>query len=120
MLGLIEQGIVPNPAAEGGYNSRLSVIKDLPKGKTLWMFDATDMAKAKAAMGDAACIMGNVPSTLLSLGTPKEVKDYSKKLIDVAGKGGGFILSNGAFFDQAKPENLKAVVEAAKEHGAYK
>jgi uroporphyrinogen-III decarboxylase len=120
MLGLIEEGCVPNPAAEGGYNSRLSVIKDLPKGKTLWMFDATDMAKAKAAMGDTACIMGNVPSSMLNLGTPKEVKEYSKKLIDVAGKGGGFILSNGAFFDQAKPENLKAVVEAAKEHGAYK
>ena len=120
MLGLIEEGCVPNPAAEGGYNSRLSVIKDLPKGKTLWMFDTTDMAKAKAAMGDTACIMGNVPSTMLNLGTPKEVKEYSKKLIDVAGKGGGFILSNGAFFDQAKPENIKAVVEAAKEHGAYK
>ncbi|MCX6070225.1 MAG: uroporphyrinogen decarboxylase [Chloroflexi bacterium] len=120
MLGLIEEGCIPNPAAEGGYNSRLSVIKDLPKGKTLWMFDTTDMAKAKAAMGDTACIMGNVPSTLLNLGTPKEVKEYSKKLIDVAGKGGGFILSNGAFFDQAKPDNIKAVVQAAKEHGAYK
>ncbi len=120
MLGLIEEGCVPNPAAEGGYNSRLSVIKDLPKGKTLWLFDATDMAKAKAAMGDTACIMGNVPSSMLNLGTPKEVKDYAKKLIDVAGKGGGFILSNGAFFDQAKAENVKAVVEAAQEYGAYK
>jgi hypothetical protein len=119
MLGLIEQGIVPNPAAEGGYGSRLSVIKDLPKGKTLWMFDATDMAKAKAAMGNTACIMGNVPSTMLSLSSPQEVKAYCKNLIEVAGKGGGYVLSNGAFFDQAKPENLKAVVEAAKEHGAY-
>jgi uroporphyrinogen-III decarboxylase len=120
MLGLIEEGCVLNPAAEGGYSSRLSVIKDLPKGKTLWMFDATDMAKAKAAMGDTACIMGNVPSTLLKIGTAKEVKEYSKHLIDVAGKGGGFILSNGAFFDHAKPENLKAMVEAAMEHGVYK
>jgi hypothetical protein len=119
ILGLIEAGCVPNPAAEGGYNSRLSVIRDLPRGKTIWMFDATDMARAKAAMGDTACIMGNVPSTLLSLGSPKEVKEYCKKLIDVAGKDGGFVLSNGAFFDQAKPENLKAVVEAAREFGVY-
>jgi uroporphyrinogen-III decarboxylase len=111
---------VPNPAAEGGYNSRLSVIKDLPKGNTIWMFDATDMAKAKATVGDTLCMMGNVPSTLLNLGSPKEVKEYSKKLIEVAGKNGGFVLSNGAFFDQAKPENLKAVVEAAQEFGAYK
>jgi hypothetical protein len=120
ILGLIEEGCVPNPAAEGGYNSRLSVIKDLPKGNTIWMFDATDMAKAKATVGDTLCMMGNVPSTLLNLGSPKEVKEYSKKLIEVAGKNGGFVLSNGAFFDQAKPENLKAVVEAAREFGAYK
>jgi uroporphyrinogen-III decarboxylase len=120
MLGLIEEGCVPNPAAEGGYNSRLSVIKDLPKGKTLWMFDATEMARAKAAMGDTACVMGNVPSALLKLGTPAEVKDYCRKLIEVAGKGGGFVLSNGAFFDQAKPENLTAIVEAAREFGVYK
>jgi uroporphyrinogen-III decarboxylase len=84
------------------------------------MFDHTDMAKAKAALGDTVCIMGNMPSTLLNLGKPEEVKEYAKKLIDVAGKGGGFVLSNGAFFDHAKPENLKATVEAAKEHGVYK
>lgn len=119
MLGLIEHGIVPNPAAEGGYNSRLSVIKDLPKGKTLWMVDATDMGKAKAALGDTACLMGNVPSSLLKLGTPQQVRDYVKKLIDVAAKGGGFIVSNGSFFDHAKPENLKAIVDAVREFGAY-
>jgi uroporphyrinogen-III decarboxylase len=48
------------------------------------------------------------------------VKEYAKHLIDTAGKGGGFIMSNGAFFDHAKPENVRAMVEAAKEYGAYK
>jgi uroporphyrinogen-III decarboxylase len=48
------------------------------------------------------------------------VKDYVKKLIDTVGKGGGFIVSNGAFFDQAKAENVRAMVDFTKEYGVYK
>jgi len=55
----------------------------------------------------------------LALGTPDEVKAYCKKLIDTAGKGGGFIMSNGAFFDKAKPENVKAMVDFTREYGVY-
>lgn len=120
LLGLIEQGVVPLPAAEGGYSSRLEVVQDLPKGKTLWMIDLTDMADAKATLGKNACLLGNVPSALLNLGTPKEVEDYVKKMIDEAGKGGGLIVCNGAFFDHAKPENVKAMVDTTKNYGAYK
>jgi uroporphyrinogen-III decarboxylase len=120
MMGLIDAGCVPFPAAEGGYNSRLSVIKDLPRGKTAWMFDNTDMVKAKKIVGDTLCILGNMPSSMLSLGTPQEVSDYAKKLIDAVGKGGGFIMGNGSFFDQAKAENIKAMVEVTKEHGVYR
>jgi hypothetical protein len=119
LLGLIEGGCVPLPAAEGGYSSRLDVVKDLPKGKTLWMIDLTDMGDVKKTLGKNACLLGNVPSALLNLGTPQEVKDYVKRLIDVAGRDGGLIVCNGAFFDQAKPENVKAMVDATKEYGVY-
>jgi hypothetical protein len=120
ILGLIEGGCVPLPAAEGGYSSRLNVVKDLPKGKTLWMIDLTDMAKVKETLGKNVCLMGNVPSAMLNLGTPQEVRDYVKNLIDKAGKGGGLIICNGAFFDHAKPENVKAMVDTAKEYGVYR
>ena len=120
MMGLIAEGVVPNPAAEGGYNSRLEAVCDLPKGKTLWMIDNTDMAKAKKTLGSVACLAGNMPSALLKVGTPQEVKDYAKKLIDTCSKGGGFIMSNGAFFDDAKPENVHAMIDFTKEYGVYK
>jgi hypothetical protein len=120
IVGLIEGGCIPFLAAEGGYNKRLEVIRDLPKGKTMWMFDQTDMARAKEIVGDTLCLVGNVPSSMLKLGTPQDVKDYVKRLIDTAGKGGGFIVSNGAFFDHAKPENVKAMVDFTKEYGVYK
>jgi uroporphyrinogen-III decarboxylase len=120
MMGLIAEGCVPFPAAEGGYNSRLKVVHDLPKGKTLWMIDQTDMAEAKKTLGSVACLAGNMPSALLNLGTPQQVKDYAKKLIDTAGKGGGYIMSNGAFFDQAKAENIHAMIDFTKQYGVYK
>ncbi|MEM2439974.1 MAG: uroporphyrinogen decarboxylase family protein [Candidatus Bathyarchaeia archaeon] len=120
ILGLIEEGCVPFPWAEGAYGSRLEIIKDLPKGKTLWGFDQTDMRKAKEILGDVACIGGNVPTALIQVGSPKDVEKYVKNLIEVAGEGGGFIVMNGAVIDQAKPENVKAMIEATKKYGVYK
>jgi hypothetical protein len=120
LMGLIDEGIVPLPAAEGGYNTRLEIIQDLPKGKTLWILDKIDMAKAKKTLGRVACIAGNMPSALLNLGTPQQIKDYAKKLIDTCAKGGGYIMSNGSFFDEAKPENIRAMVDFTKEYGVYK
>jgi uroporphyrinogen-III decarboxylase len=104
----------------GGFNSRLEVIRDLPKGKTAWLFDIVDMAKAKEVLGDVACIGGNMPLDLLTIGTPQQVKDYAKKLIDTVGKGGGYIMANGAFYDDIKPENLKTMIDFTKEYGVYK
>jgi hypothetical protein len=120
IMGLIEGGCIPWPALEGHWDSRLKVIQDIPKGKTMWMVDQSDMAKVKETLGKNACIIGNVSSSMLRLATPDEVKAYCKKLIDTAGKGGGFIMGNGAFFDEAKPENVKAMVDFTKEYGVYK
>jgi uroporphyrinogen-III decarboxylase len=119
MMGLISEGCIPFPALEGHWTSRLEVIQDIPKGKTVWMVDQSDMVKVKETLGKNACLVGNVSSSMLALSTPDEVKEYVMHLIKTAGKGGGFVVSNGAFFDQAKPENVKAMVATAKEHGAY-
>ncbi len=120
LVGLIEEGCVPCVFAEGGYNSRLEVIQDLPKGKALWMFDLTDMARAKEIVGKTACIGGNMPIVLLTVGTSQDVRDYARKLIETVGKGGGYIMLAGAVIDKAKSENVRAMVDATKEYGVYK
>jgi len=38
MMGMINEGLVPMPFAEGRYNRRLEVIKDLPRGSVIWWF----------------------------------------------------------------------------------
>ena len=119
IIGLTDAGIVPQLFAEGGYNQRLDVIGDVPKGKVLWWFDLTDIAQAKKTVGQVACIAGNVPLSLLCTATPDEVKAYCKTLIDVAGKDGGFIFSTGAGMQGSKPENVTAMIEFSKDYGIY-
>jgi uroporphyrinogen-III decarboxylase len=119
IMGLIEEGAVPLLFAEGKYNNRLEIIKDLPRGKVIWHFDQTDMFRAKKILGDKACIAGNVPTSLLITGTPKDVKEYCKKLIEGCGEGGGFILTGGASIDKGDPDNLRAMTEAVMEYGVY-
>ena len=117
---LINEGFLVNLFAEGNYNSRLESVNEFPKGAVTWWFDQTDMARAKRILGDKCCIMGNVPTSLLVTGTAQEVKNYCRNLIEVCGPGGGYILCPGASSDEAKVENLKAMVAAAKEYGVYR
>ncbi len=119
IMGLIEEGVVPLLFAEGKYNTRLEIIKDLPRAGVIWYFDQTDMFRAKEILGDTACLMGNVPTSLLCTGSPKDVKEYCRKLIEVVGKGGGFILAGGATVDKCNPDNLHAMADAAFEYGIY-
>jgi len=117
MKGLIEQGIVPAMFAEGGYNQRLEAIADdgLPAGSALWLFDQTDMAAAKRALGGHSCIAGNVPTALLALGSTHEVQLYVAGLLEDCATDGGFFLRNGAVLDDAKAENLKAMIDTGRD-----
>jgi hypothetical protein len=119
VMSLIERGATPCVFFEGNFDSRLEYLLDFPKGKMLVRLDRTDIFKAKEILGGHLCIEGNVPSTLLQMGSVQEVKDHCKKLIDVVGKDGGFILGPRSSTDEVKPENLKAMIEFTKEYGRY-
>jgi uroporphyrinogen-III decarboxylase len=113
--GLVADGFVPYLFAEGAYGTRLETIaQDVPKGRTVWQFDHTDMRRAKQILGGVACIQGNVPISMLQLGTPDEVTAYSRDLIEAVGPGGGFILDVGAVLDDYREGNVEAMIQAAK------
>lgn len=119
LLGLIEEGLIPFLFAEGRYGSRLEAIMDLPKASTVWLFDQTDMARAKETIGQVACIQGNVPLSLLHAGTAEQVAESTRQVIDAAGAGGGFILDFGAVADGGNDENLHVMIKTAWEYGVY-
>jgi len=92
----------------------------LPKGKLLLDLEKTDMKKAKEILGDKICIYGNVPSALLCFGTVEEVDAYCKQLIEDCAPGGGYVLGTECEVPwNAKPENVKAIIDAANKYGWY-
>lgn len=121
LLGIIEAGLVPVPFVEGGYNNRLDIIADdgLPAGKSLWLFDRTDMQEAKRKLGPWACIGGNIPGSLFATGSAEEMEDYCRGLIETVGADGGFCLAPGVGLEQARPEAIRAFLESAKKYGVY-
>ena len=120
ILGLREEGLMSRLGAQGGYNTRLEHIRDIPKGWTIWALGyATDMGKGKEALKGTACIMGNLLASLLHAGTKEDVIASCRYLIDVAGKGGGYLFSTSSIDRNAKPENVWAMVKFVKEYGIY-
>lgn len=120
VVQLAERGFTPFVMTEGDYTSRLEYLLEIPKGRAFVHFDTTDMFRAKDVLGGHLCISGNVPTSLLATGTPDEVKEYAKGLIDYCGRDGGFVMSARTPVDDARPENLKALIDFTIEYGVYR
>lgn len=116
---LVDADCTPYLLIEGMYNTRLDIIKEVPKAKCIYHFEGTDIFEAKKKLGDTVCIMGNMPNSLLVTGSVDQVKEYTKKLVDICGTGGGYIMSASALIDEAKLENLEAWMETTREYGKY-
>lgn len=119
MLGLIENGCVPCCFVEGAYNDRLEYLTDIPKGTSIFIFDRTDMARAREVLEGKSCIGGGFPVSLIVTGNAQQVEDYTKKLLDTAAGDGGYILSIGCAMDEAKEDTLKAFINTGKAYGKY-
>ena len=119
MLGLIAEGLVPQLFVEGSFNSRLDVIvdEDLPAGRTVWLFDDTDMPAVRDRLRGFACFGGNVSGALLATGAPGDVDVYVGELLAAVAGDGGFLLSTGTIVDEAPAENVKALMEAGRRYG---
>ena len=120
LMGMINEGLVPMPFAEGNYIPRLEIIQDMPRGSMIWFFEYMDMAQAKATVGRNNCIYGNLPISIMVTGSVKDVKEGCRNLIETCAPGSGYILGAAAYMDYGKVENLHAMMDAAKEYGVYK
>ena len=68
------------------------------------------------------CIAGSVPASPLISSTPDEVKRYVEKLLAEVKEGGGYILTGSVsgIPDEARPENVRALLKAVEEYGRYR
>ena len=81
----------------------------------------TDAVKAKQTAGKHHVLFGNIdPSGVLARGTVEQVREATRQLIDLWKPEGRFILNAGcAIPPTTPPENVHALVAAAKEFGVY-
>jgi uroporphyrinogen-III decarboxylase len=100
------------------WDLNLPYFRELPKSSCIIDLDGlTDIFAAKDLLKNHLCIMSDVNASLFSLGTPKQVEDYCKKIIDKLGVDGGHILGSGCEVPpNCKPENFKAFIETGKTH----
>ncbi len=82
------------------------------------------LAEVKAKLGRRMCLMGAVQSLVLETGTPDQVRQHVREAIEAGAPGGGFALLPTAapFMVPLNPiclANIRAMYEAAWEHGKY-
>lgn len=120
MLQLIDAGITQGCFYEGVWDQRLDYLAELPAGKTIGWFQSSDIYKVKEKLGGRMVIIGGMPNSLLQGGTVEKVRETTKKLCEVVGKDGGYMMSTQiGEMEGSKPELVKAWVEATKEFGTY-
>ncbi len=117
---LWERGIQTLFYAEGEWNPNLKHIAQLPEKSIVYHVDRGDIFEVHRTLGDKFCLSGGIPNDLLAFGSPEEVRQRCKKVIDgVAGDGGYIIDASAIMQDAPKIENVRAMTDAAREYGAY-
>jgi uroporphyrinogen decarboxylase len=78
-----------------------------------------DLKTLKNAIGSRICLIGNVaPVGVLMRGDRSNVTEESRRCIEAAAAGGGFVLSSGGVIDRGTPpENIDALIEATERFG---
>ncbi len=117
LLDLIDLDLVPMPSFEGYWTEdHFQLFRDeLPERKIIFNLDGpTDIFMAHDILGGHSCIMGNVKHQDLVIETPEKIKAYCRNVIDHFSEG-GLILSPGIGLpEDAKLENVRALVEVVK------
>jgi len=106
--------------AEGNWNAHLDSFAELADGSIVYHVDKADIFETHKKIGHKFCLSGGISNTLLSFGTPDEVRQCCKKVIDGVARDGGYILDAEAIMqDDTKVENMRAMTEFVREYGVY-
>ena len=106
--------------AEGKWAAHLDAFAKLPEKSIIYHVDQDDIFEVHKILGQKFCISGGIPNFLLGYGTPREIRDYCKKVIDGVAQDGGYIMDASAIIqNDAKVENVKAMTEFTRDYGVY-
>ena len=106
--------------AEGNWDTHLDAFHELPERSIVYHIDRGDPQTIHNKLHDKFAISGGLSNVTLAYGTPEQVRAEVKLLIDILGREGGYIMDASAIIqNDAKVENMRAMVEATREFGVY-
>jgi len=106
--------------AEGDWTAHLEAFADLPEKSIIFHVDKTSLLRAHEILGKKFCISGGIPNGMLANNTASEVRSYCKKVIDTVARDGGYIMDASALImNDAKIENVKAMIDFTINYGVY-
>lgn len=106
--------------AEGDWDAHLESFAELPEGSIVYHVDRGDIFRAHRVFGHKFCLSGGIPNYLLAYGSPGEVRECCKRVIDGVARDGGYIMDASAIVqDDARVENIGAMTEFTREYGVY-
>ena len=113
---IVAEGAYAYMHCDSNWDRDLDLFRDLPKGRCVMSSDsATNIYKMKELLDGHMCLMGDVPPSLLTLGTPDEVHAHCVKRIREIGPTGYILSQSCTIPTEAKPENVAAMIAAAKD-----
>jgi uroporphyrinogen-III decarboxylase len=120
MLGLIDLGVTPWVFYEGVWDQRLEYLTRLPAGKSVGLFQNSDLIRAKEIVGDTMCIMGGMPVSLLRSGSREQIRERTHEVCERVGAGGGLIMSTSVReLESCDPVRVRTWTDATREFGVY-
>ena len=106
--------------AEGDWTYHLDDFAELPDRSIVYHVDRGDIFKVHQKLGHKFCLSGGIPNYLLSFGSPEEVRECCKKVIEGVAREGGYIMDASAIMQSdTRTENLRAMTEATRDYGVY-
>jgi hypothetical protein len=104
--------------AEGDWTASLKYIAELPERSIVFHVDRSDIHQTRRWLKEKFCVSGGIRNDVLALGTPQQVRDCCKQVIDTLGRDGGYVMDASAIMqDDTTAENLRAMTEATREFG---
>lgn len=123
IVGMVKAGNIPFLVWESDVTHLVHFLLELPKSisrRCCFMCDTSDIFEVNRILDGHMSIMGNIPLSTMCVGTPKNVENYCDKMFAELMPGGGF-LSCAALGvpDEAKPENVRAMIDYVHKNGVY-
>lgn len=106
--------------AEGNWNDGLEVFRELPAGSVIFHVDGTDIIRARDVLGGKFALSGGVGNDILAMGTVEDVQKRCRFILENVASECGYIMdASMLIMDDAKAENVKAMVDYTLEHGVF-